>query len=352
MEAEFVAMLLAFVMFFYLNYPGVRDQFMKHELALMTPEQRAAVDQMQAAQMAMAKASVAHPPPRAGSHDAAGSAGRRPPASGTPADVATRRAAIHDRTADLRTRVGRSHSGRGQPRTASTTGDAARARRRERRRRRRASRCRAPSGTTSRWRFANATLRRTSSSIAASRVSSCRRGRPTPRDSRSRENAGSAGIEALAQRPRLLDEAGVELRAGAGGDPLAVDVAARRSRPEPGDRARVAARPAGAARRRASSAISSARTTRRGLRRSTRRRPAPGASAASRATSGRSPSGAQRRPRGARGPPGRSGARRCRGRARRPAGRARCRRRGSRRRPRAARSSQDAVARGARSRRR
>ena len=42
LEAEFVPMFIAFVMFFYLNYPGVRDQFMKHELALMTPEQRAA----------------------------------------------------------------------------------------------------------------------------------------------------------------------------------------------------------------------------------------------------------------------------------------------------------------------
>ena len=42
LEAEFAPMFIAFVMFFYLNYPGVRDQFMKHELELMTPEQRAA----------------------------------------------------------------------------------------------------------------------------------------------------------------------------------------------------------------------------------------------------------------------------------------------------------------------
>jgi hypothetical protein len=59
LEAEFAPMFIAFVMFFYLNYPGVRDQFMKHELELMTPEQRAAYDQMMAAQLAMAKASVA-----------------------------------------------------------------------------------------------------------------------------------------------------------------------------------------------------------------------------------------------------------------------------------------------------
>ena len=59
LEAEFAPMFIAFVMFFYLNYPGVRDQFMKHELELMTPEQRAAYDQMMAAQLAMAKASAA-----------------------------------------------------------------------------------------------------------------------------------------------------------------------------------------------------------------------------------------------------------------------------------------------------
>jgi hypothetical protein len=59
LEAEFVPMFIAFVMFFYLNYPGVRDEFVKHELALMTPEQKAAMEQMQAAQLAMAKASVA-----------------------------------------------------------------------------------------------------------------------------------------------------------------------------------------------------------------------------------------------------------------------------------------------------
>ena len=54
------------IIFFYLNYPGVRNAFMEHELSLMTPEQRAAVEQMQAAQVAMAQASTApaRPPPR------------------------------------------------------------------------------------------------------------------------------------------------------------------------------------------------------------------------------------------------------------------------------------------------
>jgi len=61
-EAETIAWLLAIGIFFYLNYPGVRDVFMKHELELMTPEQRAAAQQMQAAQIAMAQASAAPAP--------------------------------------------------------------------------------------------------------------------------------------------------------------------------------------------------------------------------------------------------------------------------------------------------
>ena len=48
-EAETIGWFLALVVLFYLNYPGVRDQFIEHEMALMTPEQRAAFDQMQAA---------------------------------------------------------------------------------------------------------------------------------------------------------------------------------------------------------------------------------------------------------------------------------------------------------------
>ncbi len=59
LEAESGPMLVAIIIFFYLNYPGVRNAFMEHELALMTPEQRAAMQQMQAAQLAMAQASVA-----------------------------------------------------------------------------------------------------------------------------------------------------------------------------------------------------------------------------------------------------------------------------------------------------
>ena len=38
-EEEFVPMFLAFVIFFYLNYPGVQKQFVEHEMSLLTPEQ-------------------------------------------------------------------------------------------------------------------------------------------------------------------------------------------------------------------------------------------------------------------------------------------------------------------------
>jgi hypothetical protein len=58
-ESELVGWLLSIVIFFYLNYPGVRNVFMEHEMSLLTPEQRAAMDQMQAAQLAMAQATAA-----------------------------------------------------------------------------------------------------------------------------------------------------------------------------------------------------------------------------------------------------------------------------------------------------
>jgi hypothetical protein len=68
LEAESAPMLLAVIIFFYLNYPGVQKHFVDRELSLMTPEQRAAAEQMQQAQMAMAQASQARqntPPPAA-----------------------------------------------------------------------------------------------------------------------------------------------------------------------------------------------------------------------------------------------------------------------------------------------
>ncbi len=55
-ESEFVAMFLALVIFMYLNYPGVRNQFMEHEMSLLTPEQRAAIEKANAANAAAAQA--------------------------------------------------------------------------------------------------------------------------------------------------------------------------------------------------------------------------------------------------------------------------------------------------------
>jgi hypothetical protein len=65
MEAETVGWLLAIGIFFYLNYPGVRDAFVEHEMSLLTPAQRAAMEQMQAAQTAMVQASAATAAPTA-----------------------------------------------------------------------------------------------------------------------------------------------------------------------------------------------------------------------------------------------------------------------------------------------
>jgi hypothetical protein len=67
-EAETIPWLLAGAILLYLSYPGVQKAFYDHEMALMTPEQRAAYEQMQAAQTAMMRASSAPsaPPPQSG----------------------------------------------------------------------------------------------------------------------------------------------------------------------------------------------------------------------------------------------------------------------------------------------
>ena len=57
-EAETIPWLLAGAIYLYLNYPGVQKHFMDSELSRMTPEQRAALEQLQAANMAAARAGV------------------------------------------------------------------------------------------------------------------------------------------------------------------------------------------------------------------------------------------------------------------------------------------------------
>jgi len=59
LEAESAPIFVALIIFMYLNYPGVRDQFIKHEMALLTPEQRAAMEKLQAANAAAAAAMAA-----------------------------------------------------------------------------------------------------------------------------------------------------------------------------------------------------------------------------------------------------------------------------------------------------
>jgi hypothetical protein len=61
-EAETIPWFLALVIWLYLNYPGVRDQFVQSEMSRLTPEQRAAMDQLQAANVAAAQAMAAPAP--------------------------------------------------------------------------------------------------------------------------------------------------------------------------------------------------------------------------------------------------------------------------------------------------
>ena len=57
-EAETIPWLLAGAIYLYLNYPGVQKHFMDSEMSRLTPEQRAALEQLQAANMAAARAGV------------------------------------------------------------------------------------------------------------------------------------------------------------------------------------------------------------------------------------------------------------------------------------------------------
>lgn len=60
-EYQTVPWFLALVIYMYLNYPGVQKHFMDTELARLTPEQRAALEQLQAANAAAASAPAAAP---------------------------------------------------------------------------------------------------------------------------------------------------------------------------------------------------------------------------------------------------------------------------------------------------
>ena len=58
-EAETIPWFLALVIYMYLNYPGVRDHFVKAEMDRLTPEQRVAMENLAAANVAAASAMAA-----------------------------------------------------------------------------------------------------------------------------------------------------------------------------------------------------------------------------------------------------------------------------------------------------
>ncbi len=64
-EAETIPWLLAGVIYFYLNYPGVRNHFVESEMSRLTPEQKKAMEDLAAANAAAAQAMAAPkaPPP-------------------------------------------------------------------------------------------------------------------------------------------------------------------------------------------------------------------------------------------------------------------------------------------------
>jgi len=58
LEAESTPIFLAFIIYLYLNYPGVRDHFVQNEMSRLTPEQRTAMQQLAAANAAAAGVDV------------------------------------------------------------------------------------------------------------------------------------------------------------------------------------------------------------------------------------------------------------------------------------------------------
>jgi hypothetical protein len=85
-EAESIPWLLAGSIFFYLNYPGVRDRFIENEMSMLTPEQRAALEKLQAANAAAAQAMAQ---PAASPPAAPPPASTPPPAAPPPSDTST-----------------------------------------------------------------------------------------------------------------------------------------------------------------------------------------------------------------------------------------------------------------------
>jgi len=85
-EAESIPWILAGAIFLYLNYPGVQKHFIDKEMSLLTPEQKEAMEKLQAANMAAAQAMAtpAAPPPSSTPPPAA-----PPPAAPPPSDTSS-----------------------------------------------------------------------------------------------------------------------------------------------------------------------------------------------------------------------------------------------------------------------
>ena len=88
-EAETIPWFLALVIFMYLNYPGVRNHFYESEMSRLTPEQRAAMESLQAANAAAQAAMTAPVPAAAAAAPAAPApAAAAPPPAPAPAPAA------------------------------------------------------------------------------------------------------------------------------------------------------------------------------------------------------------------------------------------------------------------------
>jgi hypothetical protein len=79
-EAETIPWFLALVILMYLQYPGVRDHFVKTEMDRMTPEQRVAYEQLAAANAAAMAANAAAKAPAPAPAVAPAPAEEAPPA--------------------------------------------------------------------------------------------------------------------------------------------------------------------------------------------------------------------------------------------------------------------------------
>src|SRR5262245_35375813 len=86
LAAESLPLFLAFVIFMYLNYPAVRDHFVQTEIAMLTPEQRVALQQMAAANAAAAGVSARAAAPAAPAPPPAAPAAPPPAPAAPPAE--------------------------------------------------------------------------------------------------------------------------------------------------------------------------------------------------------------------------------------------------------------------------